>query len=878
MSRIIRVPLAVDAQVRVPMGPASVPVRTVIVTAASAPLAYMAFLLPFHDGTWKLGAALMVMALAFTISTPTREGIWIGTFWAYRFLDRLFPTAIVNGRAQRALVRFSGETVRITDIKPVHHSKRSYARFMDLVRDIPAVSDAGAGVITVSPGGARAILEVGGPTVSIGSDAYLRWCEQFMHWIFAVECPVQVLTLMTHFDSHRAQMAFDRRTQNWPQTGLRHIERDLAGRVANASLGLRQFVIFAPHMSQKDGIPDACRLRRVSQMKEASIDEAERALQSALRHASSFGIEVNIPDRDELAQVISQTIIGATSAARGTDVLQINDQHHVVMTVKKLPPKLQSGTVVDALMRARTRGIASLHIFPVDAPVARKAIQRQAAMHKYAARQGTGDIDNEVAIADAQSVLASIAQREIRPCRIALTVSVSHNLRSEAMEAAERLGGLLLGDGFEISMPTTPGMLPGIALSPGCAPLARSLQLTTDGVATRMLPILGTPFANPAHPLVGISALTGAPSYLSVWSRPNHNMVIVGSSGAGKSVSTKTLLIRHVMEGVSAVVIDPDSEYKQVMDAVGGAYFELGQEALNPLAAGMGVPPDTAASMMTPILSVMAGDEKGVRDGRPIRRLPDEDQGWIHAQVAEFFRAWAQHNPNQEPVMHHLVDYMETVARANALTEREQERCRIITSRLARFTQGKRAQVFDRPSTFAVGRQPVGIGLKTFAMSYGADLTPALAVILTNILAAIDRREGRMIVVVDEAHRVTCDPDAGEVLGQLVRQARKYGAGVWMASQKIEDFVKTDLGRTLAATAATKLVLGSEEAVIEDVAEVFHLNGEEIHAISPMMQGRGVLLSGSERTVVHVIPGAAIMALADTSSAIREAAQATAPV
>ena len=62
----------------------------------------------------------------------------------------------------------------------------------------------------------------------------------------------------------------------------------------------------------------------------------------------------------------------------------------------------------------------------------------------------------------------------------------------------------------------------------------------------------------------------------------------------------------------------------------------------------------------------------------------------------------------------------------------------------------------------------MAIGVKVFTMSYGADLTPALAVVLTNILAAIDRREGRMIIVVDEAHRVTSDPDAGEVLQNTV--------------------------------------------------------------------------------------------------------------
>jgi len=102
------------------------------------------------------------------------------------------------------------------------------------------------------------------------------------------------------------------------------------------------------------------------------------------------------------------------------------------------------------------------------------------------------------------------------------------------------------------------------------------------------------------------------------------------------------------------------------------------------------------------------------------------------------------------------------------------------------------------------------------------------------------------------------------VLGQLVRQARKYGAGVWMCSQQVNDFVGTDLGRTLVATAATKLILGTEEAAIAASSEAFGLSAEEIAATSPPVVGRGVLISAGERTVVHVIPGPAIMAVAAT--------------
>jgi type IV secretory pathway VirB4 component len=254
-----------------------------------------------------------------------------------------------------------------------------------------------------------------------------------------------------------------------------------------------------------------------------------------------------------------------------------------------------------------------------------------------------------------------------------------------------------------------------------------------------------------------------------------------------------------------------------------------------------------------------------VREGRPIRRLPDEDQGWLHGELVDFFGS--RLDEPAAPLMRDAVRHLEATAMARTLTDRERDRCRVITARLRRFTQGRRAAVFDRPSTFAVEDRPIAIGLKSFAMTYGADLTPALAVLLTAILDALARRRGRMIVVVDEAHRITSDPDAGEVLGQLVRQARKHGAGVWMLSQRVEDFVRTDLGRTLAATSSSKLILGTEDTVVDEVREVFKLRDEEVAAICPSMQGRGVLLAGAERAVVNIIPGPAIMALADTRAA-----------
>ena len=866
--RVIRVPLAVDAQVRVPIGPFQLPLRAVFLIAAFSPLALLSLLLGFMPASWRVGLALVVLTVASAIAAPMDQGIWVGTLYIYRYASMVMPNIIAGGSSRRGLVRLVGSAVHISHVKEVSPSKRKLLASLQPLTRIPVPSTAAPGILVLEPGGARAVLCIDGPTVSIATDAYVSWCQRVMSWILAVDCPAQFLTIMNHYDSQKAQMAFDRRTAGWPRNPMLELERELAGDVAQQSMGLRHFVIFSPKSAGSDGVPYLSRLTRATKHVEATQQDAERALHAALRLTSSFGLEAAAADRDEIGSLLAQTVLGASSVAANREVLRIGDQYHDVLAVTKLPAHLEAGVILEAMMRARSRGLASLHIMPVEATVARKVINRQVQMHKYAIKNSSDTIDSEVALADAQSVLASIAQREMTPCRMALTLSVSHPDREKCDDALERLAGILHGHGFDVAHATAPGLLHALALSPGMAPLNRSLLLTSDDVALRMLPALGTPFADNAQPLVGTNLVTGSPAYFSVWTRPNHNMVIVGSSGAGKSVATKTLLARHVMEGVAAVVIDPDSEYRPIIKALGGDYFELGTEALNPFAAGVGKPADQAASLVLPILSVMGGDEKGVKDGRPIRRLPDEDQGWLHAELADFYRRWAADHGDEEPVMHNVIEFLETESRARALTATEAERCRIITARLRRFTQGKRAAVFDRPSTFAVGTKPVAIGLKVFAMAYGADLTPALAVVLTSILAAIDRREGRMIVVVDEAHRVTSDPDAGEVLGQLVRQVRKYGAGVWMCSQRVDDFVSTDLGRTLAATASTKLILGTEEASVEQVGEVFKLTREELASINPILQGRGVLISGAERSVVRVVPGTAIMALSDTSTAL----------
>ncbi len=59
------------------------------------------------------------------------------------------------------------------------------------------------------------------------------------------------------------------------------------------------------------------------------------------------------------------------------------------------------------------------------------------------------------------------------------------------------------------------------------------------------------------------------------FSMENANMVIFAKSGAGKSYAVKLEILRSLMLGTEAIIIDPEDEYRYLAEAVGGSYIKI---------------------------------------------------------------------------------------------------------------------------------------------------------------------------------------------------------------------------------------------------------------------------------------------------------------
>ncbi|MHB8507646.1 MAG: VirB4 family type IV secretion system protein [Candidatus Dormibacteria bacterium] len=863
--KVERVPLAVDAQVRYQLGPLQLPLRAVVLLACAFPVALAAMGLPFLSGSSKLVAPVLVIAVAVAIAAPTVEGIWVLTYALFRVVEGILPAAVVDGVGVLAEVRAIG--TEGLEVRP--RETPSWPAI--LRRRMPALPHADRvedGLFRITPGGWRAIVRLDAPATAVSTDEYGSWTDAVVAWLNAVGVPAQVLAISEHHDRVAAQRAFDGsyRGRDIP---LRDLERDLVSEVADRTLSLRNYVVLCPNLADGSGIPFACRPWRFQNAVDGSREEALRVLESALRLVGNHGLRVQAADHEEVAWLILQTPLGARQAAHCGPQVLLGDEYQAYITVRALPPVVQAGAVIGTFLRTHLRGVASLYIAPVDPQVARKKVKAMRQAYQAVAAS-SGDVDARVMLGDIETLGAELAARQKTAHVVALTLGVRAGTQVACEELVEKVIGSLEGDGLRPVRCSLPGFAPALAVAPGMAPLGRSLILTTNGVVACLLPTLGTPFGRSDEPFVGINVQTGTPAYLSVFrGRKNMNLLCVGTSGAGKSVTMKTLLYRHAAQGARVVVIDPDSEYGPLMEAVGGTYVELGRHSINALAVDPAFSPDDAAGCVVPALSVMAGNEVGMSpDGHPIRRLPEEDKGWLHGEVAGFFAAWRRAGASSEPVLSDLLEYLDRVSVGHACTDQERERCRVIMFRLRTFTQGARGRIFNAPTSVKLDGGSFAIGLRELALQYRADLTPALAIILGFVLGDLMRRRGQMVVLVDEAHHVTTDPDAGQVLARMVRQARKYGAGVWMASQQVEDFLAADgLGRTLAATAATKVILGLEASMADDAAAAFKLTANEVRwLVDDCPAGRAVLISGDERGVVDVRPGSHLAPMVSTTA------------
>jgi hypothetical protein len=510
----------------------------------------------------------------------------------------------------------------------------------------------------------------------------------------------------------------------------------------------------------------------------------------------------------------------------------------------------------------------SMHVEPIDPVTAATRLKRQLAKLESGRRSTEqhgrlADPLVEAAAEDAHELAARIARGEGRLFRVGLYLTVharSPRVLADEVAALRALCASLLLDAKPTSYRSLQGWVTTLPMGLDLVGMRRTLDTAAASAAF--------PFTSPDLPASDPAAMT-APSGvlygfnvgsqgLVHWDRfapgmHNHNAVVLGRSGAGKSYLVKLELLRSLYRGIEAYVIDPEDEYARLAHAVGGAYVHMGAPGvrLNPFdlpihTGGDGrrtAPADALVRrslFLHTVIAVLVGQELGAGERAALDRAIAAT--YQAAGITADARTWTRPAPI-------LADLRDTLAQAGAAGDPAAGQ---IAARLHPYVDGGFAGLFAGTTTTV----PEG-HLVVFSLRDLPDELKAIGTLLT--LDTIWRRVSNpairrpRLVVVDEGWLLMQQPEGAKFLFRMSKAARKHWAGLTVATQDTADVLSSDLGKAVVSNAATQILLRQSSQAIDEITHVFTLSAGERQFLLSAERGQGLLSAGTQRVAFQAL-------------------------
>jgi len=496
------------------------------------------------------------------------------------------------------------------------------------------------------------------------------------------------------------------------------------------------------------------------------------------------------------------------------------------------------------LLSLRGRADVALHVHPVPNAVAADRMRRQRARLESsrradAARGRLSDPELEVAVADADDLARRIARGEGRLFKVGLYVTVRARNAEELDAESERLRAVaasLLLDVHCTTFRTLQGWLSTLPLGADMLGVHRTMDTAALGAS---FPFGSAEMAAVGGVVVGRNLESDGLVQLDRFARDNYNAVVLGTSGAGKSYLVKlTDCLRSMYQDVHVAVIDPESEYQAVAQAVGGAYLHLGAAGVHLNPFDLYVTDHDPAGALTrralfihTLLSVLLGQSLDAAERAAL------DRGVVAAYNARGITADPRTHRRPAPLLRDL---------AEALATDDDGAARALAGRLAPFTTGTHCELFSGPTSV----QPDG-HLVVFSLR---DLAPELKAVGTLLaLEAIWRcvadpsARRRRVVIVEEAWLLMRDAAGADFLLRLAKGGRKHWCGLTVCTQDAADLLQSVSGQAIVANAALSVLMHQAPQTIEEVGRAFGLSAGERAFLLAAQRGQGLLIAGTDR-------------------------------
>ena len=350
--------------------------------------------------------------------------------------------------------------------------------------------------------------------------------------------------------------------------------------------------------------------------------------------------------------------------------------------------------------------------------------------------------------------------------------------------------------------------------------------------------------------------------------RNNANMIILGTSGSGKSTAAKLMLRSHIRNGYQIVAVDPEGEITEMTQMYGGQVVDLGKGG--------------QYGMVNPLEIVMDADEEEIRSGigrtvltKNLQTLkafmkyysPDieEDVLNLFIEIVQdtyarfgitFESNFVNYTSSDFPT---FTDVYATVSgRLTSMTEKTRERDVLERLELKIRPFVRELKFYFNGHTSIPKRTDFIVFNIKELMNSDVNIRNAL---LFNVLkyawSLCLNPDVNTVLSVDEAHVLLGEKNTlgAEFLAQVQRRARKYNTGTIIITQQPSDFVGPDIivhGKAIFDNASYYLAMGLKKQAVEDLSQLIDLNDNEKENIKRYSQGQALFVCGDRRMQISI--------------------------
>ena len=410
-----------------------------------------------------------------------------------------------------------------------------------------------------------------------------------------------------------------------------------------------------------------------------------------------------------------------------------------------------------------------------------------------------------------------------------------------------------------------------------------------------VFPFTTSEVGHPTGVPLGFNKQTGTPILFDNFhqSLTNYNMVIFAKSGAGKSVTMKTLISRSsVLMGIESLALDAEGEYTIVAESLGGINVVLSPNSntiINLFDVETEVVKDEITGKERQVLNIENKVEdvtqalltmaRGSTRSEEVNELTKQI---ISESVAEeYARVGIRNDPS-------TLYEAATTSTDGQLFKKKKEMPTIgswykrimmkskentnpdynfhysylvkVMKQYIREYNGQMAY-FDGQSTFELleGAPFINLDISQLEERFARPL--AQQILLSWIWEKYVKKNSedrskakKKRVIVDEAWMLLPYPEAVDFLNTMARRARKRNVSLAIISQRFQDFYEKPEAQAVLTSSDTKLFLAQDKSEIEYLKEVFKLSEGEAGFLVTCLKGEGLLKVGSDTAILQITP------------------------